>query len=98
MIETCKRCHRAKYGIAILAGTALPIAKIGTREQEFFLLPFSRIGGVTMNSVFNVGIDIGSTTIKLVVMDKERQIVYKSYARHFSEIGNALHENLAALR
>ena len=51
-----------------------------------------------MNSVFHVGIDIGSTTIKLVVMDEERRIVYKSYARHFSEIGNALHENLMTLR
>ncbi len=56
------------------------------------------LGGVTMSSVFKVGIDIGSTTIKLVVMDKERQIVYKNYARHFSEIGNALHENLGTLK
>jgi len=51
-----------------------------------------------MDSVFNVGIDIGSTTIKLVVMDKAQKIVYKNYARHFSEIGNALHENLTALK
>ena len=51
-----------------------------------------------MNSVFDVGIDVGSTTIKLVVMDKERRIVYKNYARHFSEIGNALHENLMELK
>ena len=56
------------------------------------------LGGVAMNSVFHVGIDIGSTTIKLVVMNKEQEIVYKNYARHFSEIGNALHENLITLR
>ena len=36
-----------------------------------------------MNSIFDVGIDIGSTTIKLVVLDHEKKIVYKNYARHF---------------
>lgn len=51
-----------------------------------------------MDSLFNVGIDVGSTTIKLVVLDKAKQIVYKNYERHFSEIGHALHENLASLK
>ena len=51
-----------------------------------------------MHSVFNVGIDIGSTTIKVVVLDQEKKIVYKKYARHFSEISTALHENLSALQ
>jgi predicted CoA-substrate-specific enzyme activase len=51
-----------------------------------------------MNSIFSVGIDIGSTTIKVVVLDQERKIVYKKYARHFSEISTALHENLSALQ
>ena len=44
-----------------------------------------------------VGIDIGSTTIKLVVMDEER-LVFKNYARHFSEIGNALTNSLTSLK
>lgn len=49
-------------------------------------------------SVLNVGIDIGSTTIKVVVLNQAKEIIYKTYARHFSEIGRALHENLTALR
>lgn len=49
-------------------------------------------------SVLNVGIDIGSTTIKVVVLNQAKEIIYKTYARHFSEIGHALHENLTALR
>ncbi|MGP1585186.1 MAG: acyl-CoA dehydratase activase-related protein [Schwartzia sp. (in: firmicutes)] len=49
-------------------------------------------------SVLNVGIDIGSTTIKVVVLNQAKEIIYKTYARHFSEIGRALHENLFALR
>ena len=51
-----------------------------------------------MESILKVGIDIGSTTIKIVVLDKEKKILYKNYARHFSEIGEALHENLSALK
>ncbi|BEU87721.1 2-hydroxyacyl-CoA dehydratase [Selenomonas sp. TAMA-11512] len=51
-----------------------------------------------MSSLFDVGIDIGSTTIKLVVLDYEKKIVCKNYARHFSEIGTALYENLQSLK
>ena len=51
-----------------------------------------------MKSLLNVGIDVGSTTIKLVVLDHEKNILYKNYARHFSEIGSALQENLTQLK
>ncbi len=44
-----------------------------------------------------VGIDIGSTTIKLVVMDGKR-LIFKNYARHFSEIGAALANSLTTLK
>jgi len=44
-----------------------------------------------------VGIDIGSTTIKLVVMEDQR-LVFKNYARHFSEIGAALTNSLTSLK
>ena len=44
-----------------------------------------------------VGIDIGSTTIKLVVLDEER-LIFKNYARHFSEIGSALSNSLVSLK
>ena len=44
-----------------------------------------------------VGIDIGSTTIKVVVMD-DKQLVFKNYARHFSEIGSALTNSLTSLK
>ena len=44
-----------------------------------------------------VGIDIGSTTIKLVVMDDKR-LIFKNYARHFSEIGAALANSLTSLK
>ncbi len=50
-----------------------------------------------MNSLLRVGIDVGSTTIKVVVLNKERELVYQKYARHFSEINSVLKENLHAL-
>ena len=39
-----------------------------------------------MNNVLNIGLDVGSTTVKLVVLDQDQTIVYKNYLRHFSNI------------
>lgn len=39
-----------------------------------------------------LGIDIGSTTIKYVLLDEQFQIIEKSYQRHFSKIKEALTE------
>lgn len=36
--------------------------------------------------VLNVGLDVGSTTVKIVVLDQQDNIVYKKYLRHFSNI------------
>ncbi len=47
---------------------------------------------------FKVGIDIGSTTIKVVVLDAAENLVYKKYARHFSDIPTALVTNLNDLK
>lgn len=44
-----------------------------------------------------VGIDIGSTTIKVVVLNTLGKMIYKKYARHFSDIPQALTENLRTL-
>ena len=33
-----------------------------------------------------IGLDIGSTTIKCVVLDEQQKIIYSSYERHFSQI------------
>lgn len=37
-----------------------------------------------------VGFDIGSTTIKCVVIDEKENIIFKKYERHYSEIRNAI--------
>lgn len=39
-----------------------------------------------MDKTLRVGIDIGSTTLKMVILDEEDNIVFQQYARHFSDI------------
>ena len=41
-----------------------------------------------------IGLDVGSTTIKCVVLDDTNQIVYQSYERHFSQITEKMAELL----
>lgn len=36
-----------------------------------------------------IGLDVGSTTLKCVVLDEKNNIVYKSYNRHFAQITEA---------
>ncbi|MDO0821441.1 2-hydroxyacyl-CoA dehydratase [Desulfosporosinus nitroreducens] len=40
--------------------------------------------------VLNIGLDIGSTTVKIVVLDKDKNLLYKKYLRHFSNIRNTV--------
>jgi predicted CoA-substrate-specific enzyme activase len=50
-----------------------------------------------VEGVLKVGIDVGSTTIKLIALDEQNHILAEHYARHFSEIPAALHDNLQRL-
>lgn len=42
--------------------------------------------------MYKIGIDVGSTTIKCVVLDENHNIVYKSYQRHRAMIKEKVHE------
>lgn len=42
-----------------------------------------------MNKTLRVGIDIGSTTLKMVILDEQNHIVFQKYVRHFSDITTA---------
>ena len=33
-----------------------------------------------------IGIDIGSTTVKVVVLDEQNNLLFRSYERHFSKV------------
>ena len=45
-----------------------------------------------------IGLDVGSTTIKCVVLDDEGNIVYQSYERHFSQIIQKMAELLKKIK
>ena len=45
-----------------------------------------------------LGIDVGSTTVKLVVLDENDRIVYKKYERHMSNVFSKVNELLTGLR
>ena len=50
-----------------------------------------------MNESLRIGLDIGSTTIKCVVLDDRDQIIYSCYDRHYSLISQKTRELLARL-
>lgn len=44
-----------------------------------------------------IGIDVGSTTVKIVVLSENGEILYKNYVRHFSEVKATLLRELKAI-
>ena len=47
-----------------------------------------------MEGIYNLGIDVGSTTVKAVVLSEDDKILYKEYRRHFSDVKKAVSDQL----
>ena len=47
-----------------------------------------------MNAELTLGIDVGSTTIKLVYLNQNFDIVYSRYERHYSDVKTTLERML----
>ena len=43
-----------------------------------------------MAEVLHVGLDVGSTTVKIIVMNNNKETIYKDYVRHFSDTKNTI--------
>ena len=43
-----------------------------------------------MKEVIHIGMDVGSTTVKIVVMNEKLEEIYSSYERHFSDTKNTV--------
>ena len=50
-----------------------------------------------MKNILHVGLDVGSTTVKIVVMDDNKNTIYKDYKRHFSDTKNTVCNVLESL-
>ena len=47
-----------------------------------------------MNKVYALGVDVGSTTVKTVILDENKQIIYSKYERHFSKVKETVKSQL----
>lgn len=45
-----------------------------------------------MKNLLHVGLDVGSTTVKIVVLDVDDKIIYSQYKRHYSDIKSTIVE------
>ena len=45
-----------------------------------------------------IGIDIGSTTVKVVVLDEQNQLLFRSYERHYSKARERACETLSSIK
>ncbi len=43
-----------------------------------------------MSELLHVGLDVGSTTVKIVVMNDKQETIYTNYTRHFSDTKNTI--------
>ena len=43
-----------------------------------------------MSNILHVGLDVGSTTVKIVVMNDNQETIYTNYTRHFSDTKNTI--------
>ena len=47
-------------------------------------------GDFVMENLLHVGLDVGSTTVKIIVMDNNKNTIYRDYKRHFSDTKNTV--------
>jgi len=55
-----------------------------------------------MGKVLHIGLDVGSTTVKIAILDEQDNLVYSHYQRHFSDVqhtvSNLLHKMYIQLK
>ncbi|MDE7302755.1 MAG: acyl-CoA dehydratase activase [Oscillospiraceae bacterium] len=50
-----------------------------------------------MSKIFSLGVDVGSTTVKTVILDEESNIIRSRYQRHFSKVRETVEEQLSEI-
>lgn len=49
-------------------------------------------------AIYSLGIDVGSTTVKTVIIDEKKNIIYSEYQRHFSKVRETVKIQLQAIQ
>lgn len=70
--------------------------KGGTRAQA--VPGFRPEQAVCSFAMIRIGLDVGSTTLKCVVLNEEDKIIYKNYQRHYSRITEKVSEMLGQIQ
>ena len=50
-----------------------------------------------MEKIYSLGVDVGSTTVKTVILDEDCNIIHSCYQRHFSKVRETDAEQLEAI-
>ena len=59
-------------------------------QQLTFTLKEAGVNPAHMNTYNTLGIDIGSTTVKIAILDQNQQLLFADYERHFANIQETL--------
>ena len=49
---------------------------------------------MNQKELYTLGIDIGSTTVKIAILDENNEVVFSEYERHFANIQETLSDLL----
>ena len=49
---------------------------------------------MNQKELYTLGIDIGSTTVKIAILDENNEVVFSDYERHFANIQETLSDLL----
>ena len=49
---------------------------------------------INRKSQYTLGIDIGSTTVKVAILDEDNELLFSDYERHFANIQETLSEGV----
>lgn len=55
-------------------------------------------GNYPMSKIYSLGVDVGSTTVKTVILNDEGRILFSAYQRHFSKVRETVQEQLKKIR
>lgn len=50
------------------------------------------------DDIIRLGIDVGSTTVKMVAIDTQNNLLYKSYRRHYTRLIETIDETLTDIK
>ena len=45
-----------------------------------------------MSLKYSIGLDVGSTTVKILVLNDAQEIIHSTYRRHFSDVRSSVQE------